>query len=90
VLALCGFAPAPGSADFARSVSACPVSSPGTVAVPYTSPISALPSGNARCNSAAAPGGVESAARSLSADNAASAVGGGIASAAPLAFRLEL
>jgi hypothetical protein len=59
------YAPAPGSAGFARSVSACPLSSPGISAAPSTATIPAPPPRSARCNTAGATAGDESAARIL-------------------------
>jgi len=78
-----GFWRVPGSAGFARSVSAGPVPSPGIVAAPSTATIAAPPPGSARCNSAGALAEDESAARSLSADTGVFAAGQAIASAGP-------
>jgi len=61
--------------------------SPGIVAAPSTATIAAPPPGNARCNSAGGLAEDESAACIPSADNAASAAGGPIASADFLDFR---
>jgi hypothetical protein len=67
------------------------MSSPDTAAVPSTATISALPPGSARCNSGGAPAADESAARILSADNAAPVAGVPLASAVPLLdFRDDL
>jgi DNA-binding PadR family transcriptional regulator len=74
-LLVSGFGPVPGNADFGRSVSVCPPPSPDIVAALSTATISAPLSGSPRCNTVGVPAGGESAARSLSADNAASAVG---------------
>jgi len=64
-----GFGRAPDSAGFGRCVSPGPPLFPDIVAAPSTAPISAPPAGSFRCNSAGAPAGDESAARSLSAGN---------------------
>jgi hypothetical protein len=50
----------------------------------------APPHGNVRCNNAGVPAGDENAARSLSADNTASAACAPNASADPLDFRNDL
>ena len=82
---------APGSAGFARSVSAGPPSSPDISLGLSSATISAPPYGSPRCNSAGALVGDENAARIPSADNRASAADGAIASVAqPLDFRDDL